>query len=252
MAPQPNGIRRELSNITNRQWGVLGGLCLLIALAIGYASGMDSEPGDPPGTTRYAEEAILGSDTVPADTIPPGITTTTAAPEPPAPVEPELESLADTDGTTAQTITGTYNPATPPTYTGIHTVGTEIEPGLYRVKGRAETYTNDGQLVGQAHAVDGYGLLLVDAPANLVAVDGSITPIGDPVDPVGNGWSDGTYLVGFDIEPGRYQIGGMVSHLARYDDRLQLLSEVRGPGAELVVIEVDYAVSIVGTLTRMG
>ena len=167
--------------------------------------------------------------------------------------------------TTTQPATTTTRPA--PTTTeddqiitaGVYEVGTEIVPGTYRfVRYMARLDENleiiDNALVSQG---DGVGLMIVletDAYAEVSV--GAINVLdSNTLDPIGQGFTDGTYLVGVDIQPGRYRItpvGGSSTYWARLDNTLDIIDNDLSDGQLIVIVkDLDFALSISGSIELM-
>jgi hypothetical protein len=59
------------------------------------------------------------------------------------------------------------------------------------------------------------------------------------VDPIAEGWTDGTYLIGTDIAPGRYNItsAGTSAYFARLDANLEIIDNNLSEGNVIAVVE---------------
>jgi hypothetical protein len=74
------------------------------------------------------------------------------------------------------------------------------------------------------------------------------------VDPVAEGWTDGTYLVGTHIAPGRYNItsAGSSADFARLDANLEIIDNNLSEGNVIAVVDpADWALSYTGTIQVM-
>jgi hypothetical protein len=74
------------------------------------------------------------------------------------------------------------------------------------------------------------------------------------VDPIAEGWTDGTYLVGTDIAPGRYNVtpAGSNAYFARLDADLGIIDNNLSEGNVIAVVDpADRALSYTGTITPM-
>lgn len=138
---------------------------------------------------------------------------------------------------------------------GTYIVGTDIQPGMYRVAGywarldeAMEIIDNDGVYE------DGFGMLNVRDTDAYVEISGAAVPFAATraLDPSVEGFSGGTYLVNWDIQPGRYRIsdpGGM-SYFARLDADGEIIDNNISEGAVLVIVAAtDWALSISGVIT---
>jgi len=77
------------------------------------------------------------------------------------------------------------------------------------------------------------------------------------VDPLLAGYTDGTYLVGIDLEPGRYRLTpleGEIGYWARLGEGWDILDNDLGDGQLIAVIRsTDWAFEISnGTLEKIG
>jgi hypothetical protein len=89
-----------------------------------------------------------------------------------------------------------------------------------------------------------------------VEINGSAIALADlpHVDPIAEGWTDGTYLVGTDIAPGRYNItsAGSSAYFARLDTNLEIIDNNISEGNVIAVAEPgDWALSYTGTIPPM-
>ncbi|MEM9652258.1 MAG: hypothetical protein AAGA65_09200 [Actinomycetota bacterium] len=189
-----------------------------------------------------------------------------------AAVEPEAES-AETEGeeeaaavestttteattTTAEETTTTLPPL-PTIDAGTYIVGTEIPPGVYRVERYWATLDANQEILENELVSDGLALAVITEDATFVEFSGQAIAVEDMpvVDPMLQGFTDGTYLVGADIEPGQYRVSnpGGSAYGARLDSTLDILdNDLNDNSVILTIRETDFAFSISGTLERIG
>ena len=71
-------------------------------------------------------------------------------------------------------------------------------------------------------------------------------------DPIEGGFTTGTYLVGVDIQPGRYRvtaIGDRSAYAARLDGTLDIIDNNLSDGSVLMIVnESDFAFTFTGML----
>lgn len=167
------------------------------------------------------------------------------------------EALATT---TTSAPTTTTQPPTPTTTLpivpeGVYIVPDELPLGIYRLtrymaRLDAELEIIDNGLVSG----DGLGLMVILDGDAYAEVSGEAIVYDDlgPIDPVLLGYDDGTYVVGYDIEPGRYRVspaGGRSAYWARLDETLDIINNDLGDGQLIVIInESDFAIQITGTI----
>ena len=187
--------------------------------------------------------AACGSSTGTATTV--GATTvTTAAPAAPA-----------TTTTTTQPTTTTTLPFI---RTGTYAVPDEVAPGTYRVWGNAASRLDENmELIGHyLAAVPGYALMIVQPTDSFVSVGDWIITVDDfgrPIDPIAEGLIGGVYLVGYDLEPGRYEVhrGDHPEdpYWARLDDEMGIIDSGTDFGTlEVIIEDGDFAFEFKGVL----
>jgi hypothetical protein len=205
----------------------IGGLVLvgIIAAAVGGA-GDDSETSATAEETATTAEPAEGTDQ-PATTEPPTTTTT----EPPTTTIPVVES-------------------------GVYPVPAEFAPGTYRVSGYWARLDANQEII--ANGIADNGLMILDvAPTDaFVEINGeAIALAGRPkVDPIAEGFTDGTYLVGVDVAPGQYRVtpAGTDAYWARLDRAHEIIDNNISAGQLIVqVAPSDYLLEITGTLEAM-
>jgi hypothetical protein len=221
-ARQPYRLRTRDKVIA---WSI-GGMVLVGIIAAGVAgAGDDSETATTEQPTTTAQPAE-GTDQ-PATTEPPTTTTT----EPPTTTIPVVES-------------------------GVYPVPAEFAPGTYRVAGYWARLDANQEIIDNGIADN--GLLILDvAPTDaFVEIDGEAMALaGRPkVDPIAEGFTDGTYLVGVDIAPGQYRVtpAGTDAYWARLDRAHEIIDNNLSTGQLIVqVAPTDYLLEISGTLEAM-
>ncbi len=133
-------------------------------------------------------------------------------------------------------------------------VGTEVSPGLYRFSGSFATLDASDTIREIAVAYSGLGLAKVLPSDATVQINGEAIRADHygPYDVLANKPSDGCYLVGIDIPPGRYRLnapGGLASWFL-FDQSMNLMSVNNNPEQILVTIDESvFAVGINGTPT---
>jgi hypothetical protein len=102
------------------------------------------------------------------------------------------------------------------------------------------------------------GLTLMNvAPTDAyVEIGGAAIALSDlpQVDPIAESWTDGTYLVGTDIAPGRYNVtpAGSSAYFARLDTNLEIIDNDLSEGNVIAVVDPgDWALSYSGTIEAM-
>jgi len=157
---------------------------------------------------------------------------------------------------------GTQSPETPPPSgnsrqtigSGQWIVGTEVPPGLYRFSGSFASLDASDNIRGIAVAFSGMGLAKVLPSDATVQINGEAIRADHygAYDVLANKPSDGCYLVGIDIPPGRYRLsapGGLASWFL-FDQSMSLISVNNNPEQVLVTIDESvFAVGINGTPT---
>lgn len=141
---------------------------------------------------------------------------------------------------------------------GTYRVGSEVPPGVYRVSRYWATLDQnrdilDNDVVGQ----NGVLLAVVPESATYVQFSGEALALRDRpvVDPLVEGYTGGTYLVGNDIAPGTYRVSrpGDLAYGARLDAGLGIIDNDLNSGSVILIVEpTDYAFTFSGTLERIG
>ena len=139
---------------------------------------------------------------------------------------------------------------------GTYLVVDEIDYGVYRVAGYWARLDTDFSIIDNDGVYDnGIGLMVVRQGDTYIEISGEATPLEDlPVaSPLALGFTEGTYLVGVDIEPGRYRISDPdYAYAARLDSSLSIIDNAGNSGS--VTIEIrpsDYAFTLTGAITPL-
>lgn len=139
---------------------------------------------------------------------------------------------------------------------GTYVVGDDIAPGLYRVAGYWARLDGEKEIIDNDVVDDGLTVLDVAPTDSYVEINGTARPIADrpAVDPMAEGFTDGTYLVGVDIAPGRYNLApsGATAYFERLDATGDVIDDdISERGVIALVEQTDWAFSYSGTLTPM-
>lgn len=248
----------------SRAWMLIAASVAAVALVGGLivAANRDSDdaPADQP-TVTVPDTAGVDGETAPA---PDAEQSDAQAPapetaEPEASPDPVVEQTAPDPTTTSPPTTTTPLPFIE---RGTYAVPDEIAPGTYRVWGNAATRLDENMELIDIYlaAVPGYGIMIVQPTDAFVSVGDwiiSVEDFGRPIDPIAENVIAGVYLVGYDLEPGRYEVlnGGHPegTYWARLDDDLGIIdSEASDFGTVEVVVEAsDFALEFKGTLRKI-
>ena len=205
---------------------------------------------------------IAASDTAEATTL---ATTPVKATTPTATTLPTTTAASTVPSTTlpATTVAPTTVAATTTTdpdltiSSGTYIVGSEIQPGMYRVAGywarldaSMDIIDNDGVYR------DGFGMLNVRDTDAYIEISGAAMPLSATraLDPSVEGFTGGTYLVNWDIQPGRYRVAGTdgMAYYARLDANGEIIDNNISDGDVIVIVAArDWALSITGTITPL-
>jgi hypothetical protein len=175
---------------------------------------------------------------------------TTVAPTTTAPVT-TTEAFATTT-TTLPTTTTTALPVIGP---GTYIVPDEVAADTYRLAGYAARLDDELEIIDNYLIGDnGFGIVIVQPTDSYLAVDGGVVTVeafGHPLDPIAEEFTDGVYLVGYDIAPGRYRVQPEdgTSYWARLDGTMDIIDNDLGDGATIVIIkQSDFALEFTGRL----
>jgi hypothetical protein len=162
--------------------------------------------------------------------------------------------------TTAATTTTTVPPTTTTTVqvvdSGTYVVPDQFAPGTYRVDGYWARLDADQNIIDNDIVDDGLTLVNVADTDAYVEISGSAVALGDmpQVDPLAEGWTDGTYLVGVDIPAGRYNISadGTSAYYARLGANRDIIDNNISDGNVIAVVQdSDWALTYTGTIGAM-
>jgi hypothetical protein len=239
-----NGGKTEKKPWYRRWWAIVLGVVVLIGIIANL--GGEPENEDPEAVATSTTEATT-DDTSPAITEADASTTT------PAPTTTTTEATT----TTTQATTTTTLPVIS---SGVYIVPTEFAPGLYRVVGYwARLDANQEIIDNDLVPENGMALLNVRDTDAFVEINGEAISVaefnGGVADPLLNGFTSGTYLVGIDIQPGQYRITpetGSTAYFARLDANGEIIDNNLSEGQLIAQIaESDWAFSFTGTLERI-
>ena len=192
---------------------------------------------------------------VAAETTTTAAETTTTAAETTTTAAETTTTAAETTTTEAPTTTAAPTTTTIPTVgDGTYIIPDEVEPGDYRFVGYMARLDEDLEIIDNDIVSDnGLGLMrLLDTDA-YVEISGEATPLEflPVIDPIAAGFTEGTYLVGVDIEPGRYRISPVDgnSYWARLDANQEIIDNDISDGATIVIVnEGDWALTYSGEI----
>ncbi len=194
--------------------------------------------------------AACGSSTGTATTV--GATTVTTA----APAATTVTTAAPA-ATTTTTQPATTTTTLPFIREGTYAVPDEVAPGTYRHGGAAARLDENMELIDNYLVADpGYGLMIVQPADSFISVGYWIITVDDfgrPIDPIAEGLISGVYLVGYDLEPGRYEVlrGDHPEdpYWARLGDELGIIdSGTDFGGLEVIIEDGDFAFEFKGVL----
>lgn len=185
---------------------------------------------------------------------------TTEAPSTDAPATEAPVTEAPT--TTARaTTTTTTEPPFDTIESGTYIIGTEIQPGFYRVAGYWSLLDESFDILENDGVYDnGLGLVRIpDSGAKYIEISGEAVSLEDaPVlNPITGGFTEGTYLVNIDIAPGTYRVskadGAYAARLALLPNgEWDIIDNELNDGNVLIRIEeTDAAFQYSGTLERV-
>jgi hypothetical protein len=140
---------------------------------------------------------------------------------------------------------------------GTYLVGSEVPAGVYRVARYWATFDADREILANDLVADGVSLAVIPSSAAFVQFAGEAVALRDRpvVDPIADGHTDGTYLVGPDLAPGRYRVtrSDGLAYGARLDTTLDIIDNDLNPGSIILTVQpTDYAVTFAGRLERIG
>lgn len=141
---------------------------------------------------------------------------------------------------------------------GTYLVGSEIEPGFYRVSRYFSRLDANQDIIDNDLVLDeGWTIVNVESTDKFLEISGVAYPLDAmPVlDPIAEGFTDGTYLVGTDIQPGVYRVTageGDLAYAARLAcDRDIIDNDLNSGSVILTVRASDCLFEISGQLERL-
>jgi hypothetical protein len=155
------------------------------------------------------------------------------------------ETTTSTQATTASTTT-TQPPTTktlPVIGSGTYIVPDEVPNDTYRLAGYAARLDVGLEIVDNYLMDDnGFGIVIVQPTDSYLEIDGEIVTVeafGQPLDPIAAGFTNGVYLVGYDIAQGRYRVqpDNETSYWARLDDTMDIIDNDLSDGATIVAVK---------------
>lgn len=158
--------------------------------------------------------------------------------------------------TEAPTTTTTKPPGPAVVESGTYVVPDQFAPGTYRVEGYWARLDANQEIIDNYLVDSGLTLMNVAPTDAYVEINGAAIALVDlpAVDPIAEGWTDGTYLIGTDIAPGRYNItsAGTSAYFARLDANLEIIDDNLSEGNVIAVVEPsDWALSYSGAVQAM-
>lgn len=182
--------------------------------------------------------ALVGSRDQPQQNAAPGAIAAAVAPEAapaPGPVEPKIEGLITS---------------------GVYAVGSEVQPGIYRVGQYWELQDADQGTLSNDLTMACPSIVVVPPTAAYLKIQGDAVPaLTTKVDPIEQQCEGGTFLVGVDIEPGRYKLTPTSDHgyWERMNNRMGTIANDLGTGQAIVIVKkTDFALKTNGgLLSRM-
>lgn len=131
---------------------------------------------------------------------------------------------------------------------GVYEVGTEIQPGIYRVGQYWERQDKHQNTLANDLSRGCPTLVLVrPTDAYLVVKGGAVSADITTVNPIEKECTAGTFLVGKDIAPGRYKLkpAGRMAYWERMNKRLETIANDIGEGQRILIVrESDFAIKI--------
>lgn len=158
--------------------------------------------------------------------------------------------------TVEQTATPTPEVPEPKTWgPGTYLVGTEIAPGVYRTNGYWSVNSADGGIIDNDLIMSGTNIAVIPEGAATVKFSGEAMAIADSrvIDPIAEGFSEGTYVVGKDLQPGQYRVSGANAYAARLDANLGIIDNDLADGSVILMIDPsDAYFKFSGILEKIG
>lgn len=163
------------------------------------------------------------------------------------------ESPSTTERPAPTTTATTIEPPLPIIPAGMYIVPDEVAYGTYRHNSYMARLDQNQDIIDNDLVNDGMGLMIVaagDAYSDISDEAILYQELG-PVDPIVEGFTDGRYVVGYDLAPGRYRVIPLAgtAYWARLNAELEILDNDLGDGQLIVnVRDSDFALEFRGTL----
>jgi hypothetical protein len=140
---------------------------------------------------------------------------------------------------------------------GVWLVPAEVAPGIYRVGQYWAALDAQQEIIDNDLVDDCFSIMVLGSDASYVEINGQAVLVEFlPVyDPIAEGCTDGTFLVGSDIAPGQYRVNPTDgnAYWARLDANLEIIDNDLQEGQSIVVVDAsDFALRISGTLEKIG
>lgn len=168
------------------------------------------------------------------------------------------EVASNTESSTSETTVESPTPETPKVKTwgpGTYLVGTEIPPGVYRTNDYWSVNSADGEIIDNDLIRSGTTIAVIPEGAATVKFSGEALAIADSAvyDPIVEGFTEGTYVVGVDIQPGQYRVSGSSAYAARLDGNLEIIDNDLADGSVILMVDPsDAYFKFSGTLEKIG
>lgn len=181
---------------------------------------------------------------------------------------PESSSLANSDGLVADSSSDTSDaesseePSDEPAADtqewspGMYLVGSEIPAGVYRTDGYWARLDDNDEIITNDLILDcGYNILVVKASDAVIELSGTAVKLQDlaKVDPIASAFTCGTYVVGKDIQPGKYRVKGDMAYASRLDSNLNIIDNSLSENTVIISVDSsDAYFSFTGQLEKIG
>lgn len=244
----PRGPRTVVdSTVSPRDWSarqrkhvlLIVGVPLVAVAAVAFVllGGLDAAESEP-AVVAQEETVLTTSPSFSEDASSSTTSTSTVAPP-----------LADRPPTSVEDQTGDLS-------VGVHVVGNDISPGVYRVSLSWARLDADMDVIDNDLALKGVSLMTVLDSDAFVELSGTAVPIEEmpSIDPIGEGLTQGTYLVGADLSPGTYRVvaePGATAFAARLGPNLEVIEMMQHDTSVVVVVDDgDFALRYTGSIER--
>ena len=141
---------------------------------------------------------------------------------------------------------------------GTYVVGSEIEPGFYRASRYYSRLDQNQEIIANDLVTNnGWTVVQVESTDSFIEFSGVAYPLEAlPVlDPIEEGFTDGSYLVGTDVSPGTYRVSsanGRSAYAARLSCNGDIIDNELNDGSVILTVqESDCIFSISGTLEKL-